>query len=122
MRTTPVPEQTEPAAEDLPKQESMASDCTSFWLVSSADTCSSIASQGDITLADFKAWNPAAEDACDCLEPDFYVCVGWGAGTNTGKSSSATVPSTTTTSGAVATPTPIQDGMVSGRNEMFVIS
>ncbi|KZL74226.1 LysM domain-containing protein [Colletotrichum tofieldiae] len=135
-RTTPVPEQTAPPAEDLPTQEGIASDCTSFWLVSSADTCSSIASQGGITLADFKAWNPAVGDACDGLKPDFYVCVGRGSGTGTGTSSSAAVPSTTTasrtsssavvpstttSSGAVATPTPIQGGMVSGCKEFYFV-
>ncbi|WYZ42085.1 hypothetical protein EsH8_V_000980 [Colletotrichum jinshuiense] len=133
-RTTPISQPTAPPAENLPTQEGIASDCASFWLVSSADTCTSIASQSSITLADFKAWNPAVGDACDGLKSDFYVCVGRVAGT--GSSSSAAVPgtttsstttsstvvsSTTTSSGAGATPTPIQSGMVSGCKEFYFV-
>ncbi|KAF9876845.1 hypothetical protein CkaCkLH20_05691 [Colletotrichum karsti] len=133
-RTKPVTEPTPPPANERPTQEGIVSDCGSFWLVSSTDTCDTIVSQSAITLDDFKTWNPAVGDACDGLEPDFYVCVGRGTAAGTSPSSSATVtitksgpsstvavPSTTTSSGSGATPTPIQDGMVAGCKEFYYV-
>ncbi|KAK1973550.1 hypothetical protein LZ30DRAFT_534920, partial [Colletotrichum cereale] len=95
------------------------SNCAAWHLAMGADTCDSIASQGGVTLADFKAWNPGVGDACGGLVPDIYVCVGRGAGTS--PSSSAAVPSTTTSSGVGATPTPIQDGMVGGCRKFYFV-
>ncbi|KAJ5484257.1 Peptidoglycan-binding Lysin subgroup [Penicillium expansum] len=51
-----------------PDEPGMVSDCTKFWLVGSDDTCTSIASSEDITVADIEKWNPKLNgDNCGTL-------------------------------------------------------
>ncbi|KAF3002842.1 hypothetical protein E8E14_007637 [Neopestalotiopsis sp. 37M] len=136
-RTTPISQPTMPPAGDLPTQEGIVANCSSYWLVSRSDTCDSIVSRSGVALADFKVWNPAVGDACDGLEPDFYVCISGVLDNSTStivpttttavSSTTTAVPtittsaSTTTNGGVVATPTPIQDGMVSGCKEFYLV-
>jgi hypothetical protein len=82
----------------------MVTDCKTFYLVVAGDQCGLNATAMGITLADFYAWNPAVGSACEALLSQYYVCVGVIGGT---------VAQTTTSPGnGVATPTPIQPGMI----------
>lgn len=96
----------------------MATDCDVFHLVVSGDTCSDVAADAGITLADFYAWNPAVGSTCATLDLGDYVCIGIiGSETATVTTSEATTtlsvtPTTTTTGNGITTPTPFQAGMV----------
>ncbi len=131
-----------------PTQAGIAADCAAYWFVSTLDTCASIAELNGISQADLVAWNPALGSDCGGLVADFDVCVGLtpstlttseGSGASTSPSSTTTdaptssspPPSTTTAppptsttgggSGGVVTPSPIQDGMVSGCQQFYLV-
>ncbi|KAJ4424542.1 hypothetical protein N0V82_000866 [Gnomoniopsis sp. IMI 355080] len=59
-----------------PYQTGMTTDCDEFYLVTSGDSCSVIASAYGISLTDFYDWNPAVGTTCAYLNLDDYVCVG----------------------------------------------
>ncbi|KGO58766.1 Peptidoglycan-binding Lysin subgroup [Penicillium expansum] len=59
-----------------PDEPGMVSDCTKFWLVGSDDTCTSIASSEDITVADIEKWNPKVGSTCTDVWLGDYICVG----------------------------------------------
>ncbi|KAI8952346.1 hypothetical protein F4801DRAFT_577509 [Xylaria longipes] len=64
-------------ATPTPYQASMVSDCDDFHLVKSGDTCTSIAANQGISLANFYAWNPdVGSSTCTSLKLNYYVCVG----------------------------------------------
>jgi LysM repeat protein len=90
----------------------MVSDCDTFYLVVSGDSCAAIAASYDISLADFYAWNPAVGDTCSSLWVDDYVCVGVVGGASSTAVSTTTSSTTTTTSSGITTPTPYESGMV----------
>ncbi|KAF1357176.1 hypothetical protein EJ07DRAFT_129973, partial [Lizonia empirigonia] len=121
-RTADAPSTTAPPAE-APTQSGMAADCNELWLVSSSDSCSSIAKSKGISQAQLLSWNPAlGTSTCTNLTPDYYICVSAGGSTGTTTSpsvtsppasigsSSALVSSVTTSSAdsAVTTPSPVQ--------------
>jgi LysM repeat protein len=54
----------------------MVSDCDSFYLVSSGDTCTSIADSYGITVADIVAWNADVGTSCTGIWLGYYICVG----------------------------------------------
>lgn len=58
-----------------PIQTDMVSDCDEFYKVQENDICSGIASDFDISLSGFYAWNPAVGSTCAYLELNVYVCV-----------------------------------------------
>ncbi|EED18781.1 LysM domain protein, putative [Talaromyces stipitatus ATCC 10500] len=58
-----------------PIQTGMTTNCDEFYEVQENDTCSGIASDFDISLSDFYAWNPAVGSTCAYLELNVYVCV-----------------------------------------------
>ncbi|KAK7922955.1 hypothetical protein PG985_007026 [Apiospora marii] len=124
-RTEPLPDVTQPPT---PTQSGLVSDCTKLWLVSSADTCSSIISANGLGEESFYKWNPAVgSGSCDNLAPDFYVCVAVGESlsqppsTTTKSSATTKSASRTTTAGpATTTPTPTQAGMVSGCRRFYM--
>ncbi|KAH8682067.1 hypothetical protein BX600DRAFT_544498 [Xylariales sp. PMI_506] len=92
-----------------PIQTGMVSNCDSFYLVQSGDTCSAIATKFGISLTSFYAWNPAVGSTCASLDLGDYICVN----TVGGSTATSTTKATTTTSGnGVVTPTPTQTGMV----------
>ncbi|KAL4733439.1 hypothetical protein BDV11DRAFT_175699 [Aspergillus similis] len=115
---TPTPTTTTSSASistPSPIQTGMVSDCDTFYLVVSGDSCAAIAASYDISLADFYAWNPAVGDTCSSLWVDDYVCVGVvdGASSTAVTTASSTLTSTTTTSSSgIATPKPYESGMV----------
>jgi hypothetical protein len=82
----------------------MVTDCKAFYLVEAGDRCGSNTTVKGTTLADFYAWNPAVGSACESLWAQYYVCVGDIGGT--------AAPTTTSPGDGVATPTPIQPGMI----------
>jgi LysM repeat protein len=96
-----------------PTQTGMVGNCNKFHLVVSGDQCGDIASDNDISLANFYAWNPAVGSDCRTLIIGYHVCVGIVGG----------VPPPTTTSGGngISTPTPTQTGMVGNCNEFHLV-
>ncbi|KAI8943233.1 hypothetical protein NX059_001255 [Plenodomus lindquistii] len=101
-----------------PIQPSMVSNCAKFHWVAQGVTCSQIISYNKITLANFYAWNPSVKADCSGMWAEVYVCVGTIGGnsspTTTTKPTTTVKPTTTTTTGnGIATPTPIQPGMIS---------
>jgi hypothetical protein len=59
-----------------PHQTGIASNCDSFYLVTSGDQCGNLAVMYDISLTQFYSWNPAVGSSCEYLDLDDYVCVG----------------------------------------------
>lgn len=98
----------------------MATDCDTFHLVVSEDTCSVISADAGITLEEFYDWNPAVGDTCGSLFLGYYVCIGTTevttsmVATTTLATITTTLSSTTTTTtgAGTTTPTPYQPDMV----------
>ena len=103
-----------------PIQPGMTSNCDSFHLVASGDTCAAIASSAGITLANFYSWNPSVGTGCDTLWLGYYVCTGVSATTTSVPTTTTT--STTTTTTSVATPSPTQSGMVSNCDAFYLVA
>jgi hypothetical protein len=59
-----------------PHEPGMLSDCNSFYLASSGDTCASIADSYGITVADIEAWNEDVGSSCTDIWLNYYICVG----------------------------------------------
>ncbi|KAL6355273.1 hypothetical protein LRP88_10859 [Fusarium phalaenopsidis] len=100
-----------------PVQSGIASNCNDFYLVQAGDGCWAIANDHGIELNDFYGWNPAAKNDCGGLQAEVYVCVGVKASATT---MSDNIPSTTL-GGIGSTPTPIQDGMVTGCKDFYFV-
>lgn len=99
-----------------PVQTGIVSNCNSFHLVVSGDTCPDIASKSGISLDNFYAWNPAVKTDCTSLLLGDYVCIGIIGGT--------TVKPTSTTSkpgNGISTPGPIQTGMIGSCNSFHLV-
>lgn len=103
-----------PISTPTPTQAGMVGNCNKFHLVVSGDNCYDIAAKYGVKLNDFYTWNPATGTSCSGLWLDYYVCVGvTTGGTPPTPTPTTLIPSTTTPPpGGVATPTPIQNGMV----------
>ncbi|OIW30767.1 putative LysM domain protein [Coniochaeta ligniaria NRRL 30616] len=89
--TTAAPTSTGPS----PQMPSITGTCNAYHQVASGDSCVTIEQAAGISSAQFLAWNPYVDAACDNLWLGYYVCVGAKGATTTAK------PTTTTT----ATPT-----------------
>ncbi|KAL7934419.1 hypothetical protein V8C35DRAFT_327295 [Trichoderma chlorosporum] len=100
-----------------PTQTSMVSNCNSFYLVKTGDTCATIASSKGISLANFEKWNPAVGSGCTSLWVSYYVCVNI-----VGGPTPTTLKTTKTTGNGVATPTPIQAGMVTNCKTFHLVA
>ncbi|KAJ6035924.1 hypothetical protein N7540_000203 [Penicillium herquei] len=116
------------ASTPSPIQTGMVSDCDEFYLVISGDDCATIASDYDISLTDFYAWNPAVGSTCASLWVDDYVCVGVAASSSSAVVTTAyatTFVTSTVTSGSssapLATPTPIESGMVADCDSFHLV-
>jgi LysM repeat protein len=96
-----------------PVQSGIITDCATFYQVHSGDTCTNIASQASISLADFYTWNPAVGTSCSALWTDYYVCV-----ENLSRKSS---PTTVVPGNGIATPTPAEPGMVSSCTRFHLV-
>jgi LysM repeat protein len=105
----------------------MVTNCNKFYYVIKDDTCYDLAAKFSITLDQFYAWNPFVGNTCKKLMPETYVCVGL-IGQSTSPSPtpnpSSTVrptPTITTPTNGIATPTPIQSGMVGNCNKFYFV-
>ena len=77
--TTTTPTTTSTSSEvttPSPIQTGMVSGCDSFYYVMSGDSCPSIATAEDVTVADLEEWNPAIGSDCTNLWLETYICVG----------------------------------------------
>ncbi|RAK99291.1 LysM peptidoglycan-binding domain-containing protein [Aspergillus ibericus CBS 121593] len=59
-----------------PYEPGMVAGCTTFYFVSSGNTCASIASSHGITIAEIELWNPNVGSGCTDLWLNDYICVG----------------------------------------------
>ncbi|KAH7016398.1 uncharacterized protein B0I36DRAFT_368934 [Microdochium trichocladiopsis] len=59
----------------LPTQPSMVPNCDKFHLITTGDTCASIAARNGITVARFISWNKSLTTACTTLWANANVCV-----------------------------------------------
>ncbi len=99
-------------ATPTPIQTGMITSCDSFHLVRSGDTCGDLATEYNLALSQFYAWNPSVGSSCSDLELGTYVCVdilGF-------KGSSST---TSTTHNTITTPSPIQTSMVTDCDKFY---
>ncbi|KAH7310814.1 hypothetical protein B0I35DRAFT_358276 [Stachybotrys elegans] len=106
----PTPSTTAPSngvATPKPVQPGIVGNCNAFHKVKSGDTCDGIASTYGVTKALLNQWNSEIGSACQFIWVDYYICVG--------TIGTSPRPTTTTTQAGngIATPTPIQPGMVS---------
>ncbi|KAI8244851.1 LysM domain-containing protein [Colletotrichum sp. SAR 10_96] len=90
-----------------PTQEGMVGGCYIFYKVASGDGCWAIADAHGIALDDFYSWNTAVKTDCTGLQADVYVCVGLAAA-----GAPQPTSSTTAEASAGATPSPVQEGMI----------
>ncbi|KAF4952928.1 hypothetical protein FGADI_6361 [Fusarium gaditjirri] len=108
--TTPKPTATGGIETPSPIQEGLVKNCNKFHQIASTTTCSSIESYYKLPLSQFLAWNPAVGKDCTSLWKGYWVCVsveGYKPATTT-----TAKPTTTKPANGIATPSPIQDGMV----------
>lgn len=74
--TTPTTTTGNGVTTPTPIQTGTVTDCNAFYYVVSGDSCSSIASDKEVTVAHLEAWNPAIGTDCTNLWLDTYICVG----------------------------------------------
>ncbi|KAH6693877.1 LysM domain-containing protein [Plectosphaerella plurivora] len=94
-----------------PIQPGMVTNCNLFHFIGGNTQCQQVLDYQKISLADFFKWNPAVKADCSGLQKDTHACVRVIGGT--------TPPTATTTTppgNGIATPTPIQPGMVTNCN------
>ncbi|MBE3043721.1 LysM peptidoglycan-binding domain-containing protein [Candidatus Bathyarchaeota archaeon] len=113
---TPTPTPTAPPGNGIatptPTQPSMVDNCNKFDLTVRGEGCQDVADRNKISLADFFKWNTAIGSDCRSLLADVHVCVGVIGGSVPPTPTTTTLTTTTRPGNGVATPTPIQDGMV----------
>ncbi|RMZ72427.1 domain-containing [Pyrenophora seminiperda CCB06] len=111
------------------REGGMVNNCNKFYYVVKDDNCYNIAAAQSITLDQFYAWNSAVGTSCQTLWPEVYVCVGIIGLTTTPSPTPTPVPSSTirpsstkpTPTNGIATPTPIQAGMISTCDEFYLV-
>ncbi|EEY19239.1 LysM domain-containing protein [Verticillium alfalfae VaMs.102] len=86
-----------------PTQPGMVTNCAKFHWVAKGVTCNQIYSYQKITLEQFVSFNPTVKSDCTGMQAEVNVCVGLIGGN----------PTPTQTGNGIATPQPIQPGMVS---------
>jgi hypothetical protein len=84
----------------------MVGNCDKFHFVEEGQGCNDVLSQNGITLAQLFAWNPQVRNDCSGMWAEVYLCV-------SSTDHTPSMPTTTAPGNGIATPTPIQDGMVS---------
>lgn len=108
-----------------PTQPGMVGNCAKFHWVAQGTTCSQILSYNKISLADFATWNPSVKADCSGLWANVNVCVGLIGGSPTPttiSTTSTTIQPTKTVGNGIATPTPVQPGMVSNCKKFHYVS
>lgn len=124
--TSAAPTSVKPAPNTVstpsPIQSGMTSNCDQFHRVDWGDRCNNLARDAGISLQDFYAWNPAVGSECSYLVVGDYVCLHTFAPAAQSATPTAE-PSTSSASaaGGVATPSPIQSGMVGGCTRFYQV-
>ncbi|KAF3903844.1 hypothetical protein ABW20_dc0100423 [Dactylellina cionopaga] len=85
-----------------PIQNGMVQNCNKFYNVKPGDSCDPISRNNGISLEDFYKWNPTVNKDCSGLWTNYFVCVGV----------IGSKPTPTQPGNGIATPTPIQTGMI----------
>ncbi|KAF2750973.1 carbohydrate-binding module family 50 protein [Sporormia fimetaria CBS 119925] len=117
---TPSPTATSNGIETpLPTQPSMVNNCAAFYLVKAGDSCSVIASNHGITMAQFTQWNPRVGSDCAGMWADAYACVSTIG--HTPVTSSTASPSPTRPANGIETPSPAQPGMVTNCDAFYKV-
>ncbi|KAG9199588.1 hypothetical protein G6514_008350 [Epicoccum nigrum] len=112
-KTTPtVPTPTNGIATPSPIQPGMVDNCDAFYFVKPDEYCTDIAKKNSISLSQFYAWNPKVGTSCGGLWPEVYVCVSIVGHSPTTTTAPPTTTVKPTPTNGIATPTPIQEGMV----------
>ncbi|KFZ09528.1 hypothetical protein V502_08694 [Pseudogymnoascus sp. VKM F-4520 (FW-2644)] len=96
-----------------PEQSGIPEACADYWFVGSLDTCDSIATKNNITVAQLESYNPALSSDCSGLTPNYYICVEMPGSLATSDTATGTTSSTsntgttgpTVTTGTVSTAT-----------------
>lgn len=104
-----------------PIQPGMVNNCDAFYFVKEGDYCATIAQKNAISLSQFYPWNPNVGTDCGGLWLDVYVCVsiiGHSPATTTAPPSTTVKPTPTN---GIATPTPIQPGMVNNCDAFHLV-
>ncbi|KAI1130782.1 hypothetical protein F5Y10DRAFT_262725 [Nemania abortiva] len=65
-----------PPACPVPVKPGLIGNCDDCYKVVSGDSCSAIFATNNITLTEFRAWNPDVNSGCTNLEVDYNYCVG----------------------------------------------
>ncbi|KAK4137748.1 carbohydrate-binding module family 50 protein [Trichocladium antarcticum] len=94
-----------------PTQATLVDNCDAFHLVTAGETCEAIASHYQISLDQFKAWNPSVGASCAGLWADAYACV----------SIIGHEPSPTAPGNGIATPTPTQAAIVDNCDKFYFV-
>ncbi|OBT87560.1 hypothetical protein VE02_03777 [Pseudogymnoascus sp. 03VT05] len=95
-----------------PEQPGIPEACADYWFVGSVDTCDSIATKNNITVAQLESYNPALNSDCSGLTPNYYICIeipgnsatSGTAGTIGSTSNTGTTKPTATTNTSTASP------------------
>ncbi|KAI9162744.1 LysM domain-containing protein [Paramyrothecium foliicola] len=92
-----------------PAQPGMVGNCDAFHKVKSGDTCAALASTYGVTISQLTTWNSQIGSNCQLMWLDYNICVSI---VGVGPSRPTSTSTTTAPTNGVATPTPIQPGMV----------
>lgn len=74
--TTTSTTTTAPVSTPTPIQTGMVTNCNTFYLVASGDTCTTVATKEGITVQNIVTWNPAVGTGCTNMWYGYYICVG----------------------------------------------
>ena len=125
LTPTPTPAPTDPPGNGIatptPIQPGMVDNCNKFDFVDQGEGCQQVVDRNGISLEDFYTWNPDVGSTCSGLWADVYVCVGIIGGPVLPTLTHTTLTTTTRPGNGVATPTPIQDGMVPNCDEFHEV-
>lgn len=106
-------------ATPTPIQEGMVGNCNKFHFVKEGQSCASVLSESGVSEAQLYRWNPAVKSDCSGLWSKVYVCIGT---TDPITTSTTAEPTTTLPGNGIATPSPIQSGMVGNCNKFHFVS
>jgi LysM repeat protein len=94
-----------------PVQPGIVNNCNAFHKIQSGDTCDKITALYGISRTQLNSWNAEIGSACQFIWVDYYICVG--------VIGTTPRPTTTSVGNGIATPTPIQPGMVNNCDAFY---
>lgn len=124
-----------------PRAAGEIANCTSWFEMETFYTCEDVLNLYSLTVGEFYAFNPSVGSGCEAMTAGSYYCIstnvdgtppggyldptittsGAPISTTSGVATITTKPSTTTTSGGIATPTPTQNGMITGCKAFYLV-